>query len=168
MSKRIFWILATGALLTACQATPARPVVEPSAADATPRVADSNVRDLPNAPLTPDVLYYLLLGEIAAHRGQMDVSVEALSRVAARTRDPRIAERATLAALFARRPQEALSNARLWSELRPQSIEAREALGAASLELGDLEGARKQFETLLVSGDEKTMAAGYLRIAATL
>lgn len=164
MNKRLVWILAAGALLAACQGVPMHAAEQP----ASTATAGGPVTGLPNVPLTPDVLYYLLLGEIAGHRGQMDVSVDALSRAAARTRDPRLAERATLTALYARRPQEALSNARLWAELRPQSIEAHEALGAASLELGDLEGARKEFEALLSTGDEKTQAAGYLRIAATL
>src|SRR4030066_288757 len=116
-------IALLAALLTACQAISARPE---AAAD----IATSEKQALPSMPLAPDVLYQLLLGEIAGHRGQLDVSVSALSRAARKTRDPRLAERAPLAALYARQPLDALPNALLWVELKPQSGEAYEGRGA--------------------------------------
>lgn len=145
------------ALLTACQGVVPRPVD-----------TATNAPDLPTIPLAPDVLYSLLLGEIAGHRGQLDVSVLSLSRAAQKTRDPRLAERATLAALYARRPQEALANAQLWAELRPQSSEANEALAASYMELGNSAKAREYFRKLLELGGDAGLAQGYLRIAATL
>lgn len=154
-------IVLLAAQLTACQALSARPEAE------APAVA-SEKQALPSMPLAPDVLYQLLLGEIAGHRGQLDVSVSALSRAAQKTRDPRLAERATLAALYARRPQDALPNALLWVELRPQSSEAHEALAAALMEAGRPAEAQQHFEKIIALGGEAGLPQSYLRIAATL
>ena len=161
MKLKPLLILALIAPLFACQAPAARP-------PALAATVASDKQDLPAIPLTPEVLYSLLLGEIAAHRGQFDVSVPALGRAAEKTRDPRLAERAALAALFARRPQEALTNARLWVELKPQSSEAQEALAAALMEAGQPDKAKIHFEKILTLGGEAGLAQAYLRIAATL
>jgi tetratricopeptide (TPR) repeat protein len=155
-------IVLSAALLAACQGLPAQP------AGAPPAPARAEDATLPKVPLSADVLYFLLLGEIAGHRGQLDVSVGSLSRAAQKTRDPRLAERATLAALYARRPKDALVNARLWVDLKPASSEAHEALAAALMESGDSEAARKHFETLLALGGGAGLAQGYLRVSATL
>lgn len=79
-------------------------------------------------PLTAEALYLLLLGEIAGARGQIDVSAEAYTQLARRTRDPRIARRATEIALFARNTPLAIEAARIWSEAEPQSEDARRIL----------------------------------------
>ena len=162
MKLKPLLIVVLIAPLFACQAPVTRPQAQVAAA------ALSETQDLPAIALTPEVLYHLLLGEIAGHRGQFDVSVPALSRAAQTTRDPRLAERAALAALFARRPQEALANARLWVELKPHSSEAHEALAAALMEAGQPDEARHHFEKILILGGEAGRAQAYLRIAATL
>ena len=162
MKLKSLLIVALIAPLFACQAPATRPPVPVAGTLA------SGKQDLPEIPLTEEVLYSLLLGEIAGHRGQFDVSVPALGRAAQKTRDPRLAERAALAALFARRPQEALVNARLWVELKPRSSEAHEALAAALMETGLAKEARIHFEKILTLGAEAGLAQAYLRIAATL
>lgn len=121
------------------------------------------------AELDAEVLYDVLLGEIAGQRGRIDIAADRLARAAARTRDPRLAERATLAALYAKRYDDALTAAQLWVELRPDSAEAREALAGVLLELDRVEAARAQFERVLDA--DQTSAAqeqNYLRIAAVL
>ncbi len=87
-------LVALSTFLTACQSLPTAPA-EPVTPDK-PAAADPT---LPKVPLTGEVLYFTLLGEIAGHRGQLDTSVSALSRTADKTRDPPLAARATLAAL---------------------------------------------------------------------
>jgi len=161
MKLSILSIALVAVMLSACQAFSPRPEVETNA-------VASEKEALPSMPLAPDVLYQLLLGEIAGQRGQLDVSVSALSRAAQKTRDPRLAERATLAALYARQPVDALPNALLWVELMPQSSEAHEALGAALMETGKPAEALKHFEKIIELGGEAGLAQSYLRIAATL
>jgi tetratricopeptide (TPR) repeat protein len=158
-------MLLSAFLLTACQTV--KPVATPAAAGPTVAAKDASEK-LPAVPLTPDVLYALLLGEIAGQRGQMDVSVAALTHAAQKTRDPRIAERATLAALYAHQSKAALENARLWVELRPDHSEAHEALAAALMETGDVAGAQRHFEKILALGGDAGLAQSYVRISATL
>ena len=80
-------------------------------------------------------LYDILLGEVAAQRGQMDIAADSLGRAARRTHDPRLTERATLSALYAKRFEEAYQSATLWVEIQPSAPDALEALATALLEL---------------------------------
>src|SRR5436309_1815023 len=57
---------------------------------------------LPNQELTENLLYEFLLAEIAGQRGNAALSAQAYVDLAKRTRDPRIARRATEVALYAR------------------------------------------------------------------
>lgn len=123
----------------------------------------------PAAELDAEVLYDVLLGEIAGQRGRIDTASEALARAARRTRDPRLAERATLAAVYAKQYHEALKTARLWVELRPTSADAREALAGVLLELDRLEDARAEFQQILqLEKSQAAVEASYMRIAAVL
>jgi tetratricopeptide (TPR) repeat protein len=126
-------------------------------------------KSLPPVELTTDILYDLLLGEIAGQQGKIGVAAATLGKVARETRDPRIAERATLASLYAKRYEEAHQSAQLWVELRPHETEAREALITALLELDRVEEAREHFETLFSSEEtRRNLDQAYLRVAAVL
>lgn len=124
---------------------------------------------LPEVALSDDVLYDILLGEIASHRGQINVTALTLGRVAKQTRDPRVAERATLAAIYAKQYAEALPSAQLWAELRPDDVEAHEALAAVLLELERATEARTHFERILaIESQRRNLDQAYPRIAAVL
>jgi tetratricopeptide (TPR) repeat protein len=154
-----------GLLLAACAAL--SPRVPPEAS--VPEQSAPPKPDLPAVVLTPQLLYDLLLGEIAGQRGRLDVSVASLKRAALASRDPRLAQRATQVALYAKRPDEAIDSARLWVELQPNELDAREALSVALLEHGQLVEAQAQMEHILVltaSGDN--LGQAYLRLAALL
>jgi tetratricopeptide (TPR) repeat protein len=154
-------------LLAACAAVPqaAEPAAPASAAQGRPAADDS----LPRVELDADTLYEVLLGEIAGQRGQIGVASEALSRAARRTRDPRLAERATLAALYAKQYDDALAAAQLWVELRPDSFEARESLASIYLETNRPAEAREQFERILAGEQARdNLEQAYMRIAAVL
>src|SRR3989344_5441222 len=109
---RPFLWLSLLSWLTACAGT-VKP--EPQAETAPPKSAKSD-EALPRVALEPEILYDLLLGEIAGQRGQIGVGAPTLGKVAPQTRDPRIAERATLASLYAKRYDEALQAGRPWVE----------------------------------------------------
>jgi Tfp pilus assembly protein PilF len=162
---RPFSFLLLFFLLTACAGT-VKP--EPGSASASPEPARAE-ENLPKVALTPDILYNLLVGEIAGQRGQISVAASTLGKVAQETRDPRIAERSTLAALYAKRYSEALKSAQLWSALQPDDTEAREAVITALLELNRVAEAKSQFVSLF--GMEETrrhLDQAYLRAAAIL
>ncbi|MDO8705244.1 MAG: tetratricopeptide repeat protein [Sulfuricaulis sp.] len=160
---RFLPLLLFFSLLTACagtlktETTPTTP--EPTTSDET----------LPNVALDSEMLYNLLLGEIAGQRGQIGVAAVTLGKVAQQTRDPRVVERATLASLYAKRYDEAITSAQLWVELRPRETEAREALITALLELDRVAEAKSQFATLFVLDDTRqNLDQAYLRAAAVL
>lgn len=162
--RRLFSILSLS-LLAACAGT-VKPEPAVEAAPPGPAKADAT---LPGVALEPEILYNLLLGEIAGQRGQIGVAASTLGEVAQQTRDPRVAERATLAALYAKRYDEALRSARLWTELRPHDIEAREALITALLELDRVAEAKEHFQVLFTAEEtRRNLDQAYLRAAAVL
>ncbi|MCR4301505.1 MAG: tetratricopeptide repeat protein [Sulfuricaulis sp.] len=164
-AARFLSILSILLMLTACAGT-VKTEAQPDSAPVTPANIDES---LPRVELTTEILYDMLLGEIAGQQGQIGVAAVTLGKVAQQTRDPRIAERATLASLYAKRYEEALQSARLWVVLRPQDTEAREALVTALLELDRIEEAREHFETLFTSEEtRRNLDQAYLRVAAVL
>jgi len=170
---RLLTIVLAGSLLGACASTttatgPDRPVTSTAGDGEHPEQADGENKDLPRVELDADTLYKLLLGEIASRRGQVGVAAVLLGRVAEKTRDPRVAERATLAGLYARQFSEAQKSARLWVELRPKSVEARMALAAILLELGRADDARVQFEAILTLASAEQLDHAYMRSVAIL
>jgi tetratricopeptide (TPR) repeat protein len=124
---------------------------------------------LPNVPLDAATLYNILLGEIAGQRGQVGVAAQTLGKVAQQTRDPRLAERATLAATYARRFEEALVSAQLWVELQPDDPDARESLAGILMELDRPDEALVQFERLIVLETPRSNPEqAYMRVVSVL
>ena len=152
-------------MLVAC-ASPGKIEVVSAKADAQDQRTEEA---LPRIELNSELLYDLLVGEIAGQRGQIGIASGTLGNVAKKTRDPRVAERATLSSLYAKRYAEALASARLWVELRPRDTEANEALITALLELDEAEEARSLYEKLFALEDtRRSLNQAYLRAAAVL
>jgi tetratricopeptide (TPR) repeat protein len=83
---------------------------------------------LPAQELTKQLLYELLLGEIATQRGSEGLAAQTYVDLAKRTRDPRVARRAVEMAKAARMPQEAIEAARIWTETDPDSPFAQQEM----------------------------------------
>ncbi|MBW7860498.1 MAG: tetratricopeptide repeat protein [Rhodocyclaceae bacterium] len=92
---------------------------------------------LPVQELTPEMLYLMLIGEIAGARGELAIGVEAYLKLAGLTRDPRVARRATEIALFAHDIPSATRAATIWNETDPSSDEARRVLASVLASSGD-------------------------------
>lgn len=82
------------------------------------------VANLPPQDLTPELLYEFLVAEIGAQRGYGSAAVREYVELARRTRDPRVARRATDLARRAGDPALAAQAARIWADTDPTSIEA--------------------------------------------
>ena len=135
---RLFLVAGLGLLLAACAQRPVQqaPQAAQAAADqdkieqpapeaaGTPAAAAAPKPELPNQELTEAVLYEYLLAEIAGQRGSIGLSAQAYADLAKRTRDPRIARRATEVALYARMPGAAIDAAKIWYETEPSSMQA--------------------------------------------
>ena len=80
--------------------------------------------------LSAEVMYRLLVGDIALQRGDPALAARAYYEVAKDVRDPRFARRATEIALAARQRTLALDAATLWVELDPSADRAKQVVAA--------------------------------------
>lgn len=145
-------ILSLGAsLIGACAKLPSRPV-SPSQAS-TPPVQEHalSTQAPPRTELTEEVLYKFLLAEIAGQRGKLEISVETYLELARSIPDPRLAERATQIAVFAKKDTEALEAAKLWTKYAPEDLDARQALAAMHIRHGQSEEALHELEYVMSS-----------------
>ncbi|NWG85930.1 MAG: tetratricopeptide repeat protein [Hydrogenophilaceae bacterium] len=129
------------------QAAPAVEVKPPVAPESAPSPAKS--AGMPAQALTEQVLYQYLLAEVAWQRGERKLAAEAYTDLALRTRDARIARRATELALFAQLPQQAIQAARLWVELEPDSERAQQTWVSLLAAGGRIQETRPHLEALL-------------------
>ncbi|MBL8447523.1 MAG: tetratricopeptide repeat protein [Zoogloeaceae bacterium] len=116
----------------------------------------AGTRPLPEQALTAQIFYEFLLAEIAGARGQFQVAVPAYLDLARRTRDPRVARRATEVALYARQFSAAGEAARIWSEADPDSADARKVLAGLLMGRGTprLEEAQAHLARVLAQAGE--------------
>ena len=74
------------------------------------------------------VIYQVLLAEIALQRGDANLASQAYADLALRTRDPQVLERTVEVAGYARRFDLALEAARLWIDVDPTSKRAQQMM----------------------------------------
>ena len=103
----------------------------------------------PRRGLNARLLYKLLVGELASHRGDVPLSLEQYLDVARETRDAGVAARAAKLAVFARDEEKALEAARLWSDAEPSNVEARQVLASLLIQTGDVDGAVVHLERIV-------------------
>lgn len=146
---RVFLLLALGA-----GAVPA--VAQAPQADAA-RSGRPDGAAAPGQGLTPQVFYEFMLAEVATARGRFEVAVPAYVDLARRTRDARIARRATEVALFARQLQAAAEAARIWSEADPDSADAKRVLAGLLIGAGTgrLEEAQAHLARILAQAGDR-------------
>ena len=101
-----------------------------AAEDAAPTPESSTaevVVGVPAQALTPQILQQFLLAEIAQGRGQTALAARIYTDLAKTTRDPRIARRAAVIAYYSRDTELSTEASRIWSELEPGSVDAKQA-----------------------------------------
>ncbi len=104
---------------------------------------------LPNVELTEELLYELILSEIANQRGHKALAVETSSDAALKTHDPRLARRAAQLALEQGDMNASVDAFRFWQETEPNSILATRMLSSLLLRGGRLEEARVELVKVL-------------------
>jgi tetratricopeptide (TPR) repeat protein len=158
---------ALAALVTA-GALPGCTVTEP----AVPGVVAASLNRADKTPpsddtLNGEVLYKLLVGELASHRGDMLVALENYLEVARETRDAGVAARATKLAMFAHAEERGLEAARLWTEADPSSVEGRQVLASLLIQAGEIDEAVEHLARIVEMVPEPP-GAGYHRVAEIL
>ena len=129
--------------VVAVEAVPATPIPEPEPE-----------RELPKRPkieLTEDILFKILLAEIAGQRGKIDVAVDNYLDLAKSTRDPLVIERATRISVYARDNESAYEAASLWVEVDPKNPDAHQVLTVMTLREGNTDQALRHIEIILES-----------------
>ncbi len=132
---RALWgTLCAMILLSACAGNPHFPV---AAGEKSATGSDVSQQQSQKAEL----LYELLVGEIAGQRGAVGIATENYLRAARHSDDPRIAERAAKIAVYAGDNQKALAAAERWVELAPDDSEAQQVVAIMYLRNGRIEDA---------------------------
>ena len=90
----------------------------------------------PAVNLSADILYEMLVADIAVQRQYYALAIDRYLSLAKRTGDPRITGMATRVAIYARDDRRALEAAELWVEQDPRNAEARQAIIAALIRAG--------------------------------
>ncbi|HEY6044708.1 MAG TPA: tetratricopeptide repeat protein, partial [Nitrosospira sp.] len=150
MSLKIPGALLLLTFFAACAQIPAKTDMKASAGKP-PEKSQAGQSKLPNQDLTSPMLFDFLLAETALQRGDQDLAIRTYLKLARTTRDPRVAQRATEIALHSRQPLPALEAAKIWVELEPDSVSARQTVAALLVNIDRLDEARPHLEKLLAS-----------------
>jgi len=164
------WLLLVAALLSlaGCSQMPSKPSQKTSA----PQSVDIHTQPpvepaLPEVELTSSLLYQLLLAEFAGQGGELPLSADLYLKTARETKDPRLAQLATRIAVYARDGGTALAAARLWVELSPEDVDARQSLAALLIRNKQEEEALPHLKKL-ISLAPADSSHGYLVVANLL
>ncbi|MDH5408402.1 MAG: tetratricopeptide repeat protein [Gammaproteobacteria bacterium] len=117
---------------------------------------------------TAVLLEKLMAAEIAGQRGMLKVAVKNYLEAAEISRDPEIAERAARVAVYARDSKHALKAARLWTELSPLSLDARQVMAALLVRNGKADEALEHFEMVIADGNNGDEQHSYMLITSLL
>ncbi len=148
-----------GLLISACTSIPDQsgqsdigsqtaPVEKTEQDPASKSVAKSGP-ERPKIELTEDILFKLLVAEIAGQRNQLDISVEHYLDLARITRDPLLVSRATRIAVYARNDAAAREAAHLWVEVDPGNSDAHQVLAVMAVREGNTVKALEHLEIIL-------------------
>ncbi|MDX5332424.1 MAG: tetratricopeptide repeat protein [Gammaproteobacteria bacterium] len=153
MSRRLplFFILTL--FLAGCagmQSSPEAPVAGSDATDA-----------------RSELMYRILVGEVAGQRGDYDAAVAYYTEAAEQSDDPRIAERATHVGVFAGQYDVAQRAARRWAALAPQDMEAQQFAAMLTIRTGDADAAVPYLESVLSLAGE-SVEEGFAVVAQLL
>jgi len=149
-------------------AAPQTPIaVKPAPAPAAAAQAQRPKPALPPMELTEQLMFKMMLAEVAVQRGQPHIAIPAYLDLARTTRDPRIAQRATEIAWNARVVSAGLEAAGLWLQTDPESTQARQILAALLVNQSQLDEARPHLEKWLAA-DPANVGQSFLQLSKLL
>ncbi|MFW2439841.1 MAG: tetratricopeptide repeat protein [Arenicellales bacterium] len=168
-------LLASLVLVSAALVSCAGSSVKNSTADAAtkelaPVETDAVFRqqNLPDVELTSELMYKLLLIDIASQQNIHDLALAALVDTATETRDPRLAAQATRQAVLLSQYGVAIQMARLWLELAPDNLDVYQTLGNLLIVENQPEPALAYYSKALALSDEKNRSLLLKQISNTL
>ncbi|HTD92148.1 MAG TPA: tetratricopeptide repeat protein, partial [Burkholderiales bacterium] len=150
-------LLVIASVVSGCAQVPVEPVPRSKSAAPIP----------PSVDLSPELLYKMMLAEIALQRGLPQTAVQTLLEVARETGDARVAQRATEIAWNARMLKEALEAAGLWFKADPQSAQARQVVATLLVSQERLADAQAPLEQWLAA-DKANAGQNFMQVGQLL
>ena len=108
-----------------------------------------SIVERPKIKLTEDILFKVLIAEIAGHRGKIDTATNYYLDLARKTLDPAIIERATRIAVYARDDEASYEAASLWVDVDPKNPDPHQILTVMYLRQSNLNEALRHLEIIL-------------------
>jgi len=174
MTANRFIVLAACTALAACAQQPSRAPQDEAPAQGEagpPRVVvakpEPSRPPLPGVELSEELLFKMMLAEVALQRGQPHIAVQTYLDLARETRDPRIAERATEVAWNARLSSAALEAAGIWLQADPGSARARQFIAALLVNQARLADAQPHLEKWIAT-DRASVGQSFLQLSSLL
>jgi tetratricopeptide (TPR) repeat protein len=120
-------------------------------------------------PLTAELVYRILVGDIALQRGAPALAARAYFEASRDAQDAQLARRATEVALFARQRDLALEAARLWLKLDPSADRAKQMVATLS-QPGAGGDMKAELERVLAEAgaDSKTLGDAFVQLNQAL
>jgi tetratricopeptide (TPR) repeat protein len=174
MTANRFIVLAACATLAACAQEPSRAPQDeaPARGEARPpRVVAAKPEPsrppLPGVELSEELLFKMMVAEVALQRDQPHIAVQTYLELARETRDPRIAQRATEVAWNARFNSAALEAAGIWLQADPGSAQARQIIAALLVNQARLADAQPHLEKW-IAADRASVGQSFLQLSPLL
>jgi tetratricopeptide (TPR) repeat protein len=168
MTAYRFIVLAVCAAFAACAQQPQQvaqeEATEPNVVTARP---EPRRPPLPGVELSEELLYRMMLAEVALQRGQPHIAVQTYLELARETRDPRIAQRATEVAWNARFTSAALEAAGIWLQVDPGSAQARQVIAALLVNQARIADAQPHLEKWIATGRD-SIGQSFLQLSTLL
>lgn len=147
-SMTLYWVLS------GCSLQSARSQAAPESDIPLPKPAIEVRIEQPARTFPTETLYSLLTAEIAGSRAQYDIALNNYAQQARETRDPQIAERATLIARYMNNNPLALEMARIWVDAAPHNKDALANTSMAYMQAGQLRDAFSYSQRLMAEGGD--------------
>jgi len=160
------------ALLIACTSTsqnssPSENLAEDNKTSAAAEI-EALPENLPEVELTAELLYKILLADLARQRSNNELALAAMVDAAIETRDPRLAAQATRQAVISSQFATAIQMAELWQELSPDDVDAYQTLGNLLVVDKKPEQAAAYYSRALALTDNKKRNLLLTQISSTL
>ena len=153
MNKQTVSMVCTAAILLAGCATVGKSVTQPEAR-ALPVLKSDPLRQ--EYAREGELMYELLVGELAGKRGEIDVATEHYLKASKLSKDPRIAARTARIAAFSKDFDVALKAAKRWVGLEPDSVEANQVAGLLLVQGNEPQAAAKHLAKVVeLAGEDK-------------
>jgi len=123
-------------------------------------LAQSELPEVDGADTDSQLMYELMIAELAGRRGQLDVAMAGYIQASKRTDDPRVSERATRLSIFGSQWEEAEKAARRWIELDPDTSEGPQILGQSLLRQEKTDEAAQLYTELVKNSNNRRQTLG--------